>query len=245
MSNSAATGSWTGKEETGPLVLQKSSRHFDFYSVGRDRDALDSIAAVLEENYARIVAGIGVEFKEKVRAFIYPDLKSFHAAIYFPDAPDWLVGAAGINEVKMVSPLNPGRVHTWASLMQAIVHELVHTALLNALGHRGMLTLPKWLNEGYAYYQARQLTSEMRKAVKSRLSGKALPSWSTLDSVGVVPFGNMGGYQLSTTIVEFLVNMYGVEKLQELLRAPEDLEILYGTTKANLEKQWVTYLKNM
>jgi hypothetical protein len=245
VSDSAAIGFWTSNGETETLALRKSSQHFEFYSVHRDHDVLDSIALVLEENYARIVADVQVGFKEKIRAFIYPDLKSFHAAISFPEAPDWLIGAAGINEMRMVSPLNPGPAHTRVSLMQAIVHELVHTALLNLRGGQGLATLPKWLNEGYAYYEARQLTSEMRKAVKSRLPNQTLPSWSTMDSVGIVQFGSMGGYQLSTTIIEFLVNSYGVGKLQRLLRAPEDLERLYGTTRANLEKQWVIYLETM
>ena len=43
-------------------------------------------------------------FNSKIDVYIYPDLKTFHSAVNYPDAPDWVVGAASKNELKMVSP---------------------------------------------------------------------------------------------------------------------------------------------
>jgi hypothetical protein len=62
-------------------------------------------------------------FESKIDVFICPNIKSFHTAINVPDAPDWVVAPAKKNELIMVSPLNQGSVHTYESLMKAIVHE--------------------------------------------------------------------------------------------------------------------------
>jgi len=175
------------EDNTVSLDLQKTSLHFDLYSSDTDREALDDIAKALEENYSRITDHLQTQFTVKIRVYVYPDTKTFHATMYMPDAPDWAVGAAGINELKMVSPLNPGSVHTYASLMQAIVHELVHAAVLNARGERGLAGLPKWLNEGYAFYEAHQMNDDMRKAVKSHSLEEAPPTWVQLDTASTRP----------------------------------------------------------
>ena len=233
------------KQSAVPLSLQKTSRHFDFYSCDGDSNALDDIAKTLEDNTNRITDHLKIRFTERIRVYIYPDVKTFHTAIYWPDAPDWAIGAAGINEMKMVSPLNPGSAHTYASLMQAIVHELVHSAVINAVGLEGLSRLPKWLNEGYAFYEAGQMTDDMRESVKSHVQEKAPPTWNQLNPKDIVEFGNMGGYQLSTTIIEFLVKKHGFKKLMKLIEAPDELETIYGRSMDVLEKQWVQYIKNM
>jgi hypothetical protein len=226
------------------LNLQKTSQHFDFYSSDTDCKALDDIAKTLEDNYGRITDHLQTQFA-RIKVCIYPDTKTFHNAIYMPDAPDWVVGAGGINELKMVSPLNPGSAHTYASLMQAIVHELTHAAVLNARGERGLSGLPKWLNEGYAFYEAHQMNDVMRRTVKLHSLKKAPPTWVQLDTASVVEFGNMDGYAFSTMIIEFLENTYGYDKLLKLIMAPENIDAIYGVTRRDLEKQWIQYLKVM
>jgi hypothetical protein len=227
------------------MNLRESSRHFDFFSSEDDRRVLDDIAKALEDNYGRITTLLHTEFKKRIKVYVYPDVKTFHEAIYMPNAPDWVVGAAGTNELKMVSPLNPGSAHSHTSLMQAIVHELTHSAVLNARAERGLAGLPKWLNEGFAFYEARQMNDEMRRIVKAHLSEKTPPTWMELDTANVVEFGDMDGYALSTLIVEFLVNTYGFDKLQRLIMAPEKMDAIYGLSNADLEKQWIQYLKTI
>ncbi|MFC1558326.1 peptidase MA family metallohydrolase [candidate division KSB1 bacterium] len=226
------------------LDTHKSSQHFDLYSSKSDKSVLDNIAKTLEKNYSRITENLQTKFTEKIQVYIYPDIKVLHNAIFLPDALDWTVGSASRNELKIVSPLNPGNVHTYESIMQAIVHELVHTAVLNVRKERGLAGLPKWLNEGYAFYEAGQMTDNMRKSVKLNAQKEVPLSWIQLDTASTVEFGNMDGYALSTTIIEFLVNTYGFNNLIKLIKAPENIEDIYGTSKGDLEKQWLQYLRN-
>jgi len=231
------------KKNTSSLDFQIASKHFDFYSKESDNKVLDSLANILEKNYLVITDHLQTIFTERINVYIYPDLKSFHSAIYFPDAPDWVVGAANKNELKMVSPLNPGSAHNYESLMQAIVHEFAHAVILN-LREQGLVVLPKWLNEGYAFYEAHQLKDNIRTVIKTKLADKTAPSWSQLNQAGTVEFGNMDGYELSSTIIEFLVKTYGYDHLRKIIISPDKIEEICGTSLENLQIMWLKYLKD-
>jgi len=232
------------RENIDSLEFQKNSRHFEIYSNKEDRKVLDDLLKALENSYNRITNHLQTHFADRIKVKIYPDVKSFHKALYLHEAPDWVVGAFAFNELRMVSPLNPGSAHTYESLMKAIVHELAHAAILNVRGSQGLAGLPKWLNEGYAFYEARQMSDDMRKKVKSGLLEKAPSTWTQLDTAGIVQFGDLGGYALSTTIIEFLAGTYGFDKMVKLIKEPEKVNIIYGTSIEELEKQWIRYLKN-
>jgi RNA polymerase sigma-70 factor (ECF subfamily) len=226
------------------LNLTKESQHFNFYSTDGDIKVLDSLAITLENNYSGITSHLGIEIDKKINVKVFPDIKAFHAAINYPDAPDWVVGSCNGDELMMVSPLNPGSVHTYASLLQVIVHEFVHIAVSYARGDKGWTSLPRWLSEGYAQYEAGQVNEHIRKLAASGLKGKTPPTWEQLDNASVIEFGNMNGYGLSVTIVEFLVDTYGMDKLVLLIKEPENIEIIYGLSESTLEKQWIQYLRH-
>jgi hypothetical protein len=231
-------------DNASSLKFQLASQHFDFYSDPGDREVLSDLATTLEANYSRITEHMQTQFTEKIRVYVYPTLESFHNAIFLPNAPDWVVGVAGRNELKIVSPRNPGTAHTYNSLMQAVVHELTHTVVLN-IREQGHVGLPKWLNEGYAFYEASQMTENMRKVVKENSAKGSLPSWNQLDQAGTVEFGDMDGYAYSTTIIEFLIHSYGRDKLRKLILAPEKMREIYGASSEELEKMWIKYLGNL
>jgi hypothetical protein len=226
------------------LNLTKESQHFKFYSTNGDIKVLDSLAITLEKNYSRITNHLRIQIDKKINVKVFPNVKSFHAAINYPDAPDWVVGSCIGYELFMVSPLNPGSVHTYESLMQVIVHEFVHIAVYYACGNKVVTGLPKWLNEGYAQYEAGQVNEHIRKSVESSLREKAPPTWTQLDTASAMEFGYMNGYGLSVTIVEFLVVTYGIDKLVSLIKEPENIETIYGLPENTLEKQWIQYLKH-
>lgn len=230
------------KEAIPSLNLEFTSENFNFYSKKQDAKALENLAKALESNYSRITEHMQTSFKSKIDVYIYPDLKSFHTAILYPDAPDWVVGAASKNELKMVSPLNPGSTHSYESLMQAIVHEFAHTVVLN-IREQGLIGIPNWLNEGYAYYEANQLTETQRQIIHSELQKNTIPSWEEINQANTFEFGDMGGYGLSATIIEFLVESYGFDKLKRYIIGPENVEKIYSVSEKELEILWLEYLK--
>jgi hypothetical protein len=227
------------------LNIAKVSQHFNFYSTNGDIKVLDSLAITLENNYSRITNHLGIQIDKKINVKVFPNIQAFHTAINLPDAPDWVVGGTlNTDEIMMVSPLHPGSVHTYASLMQVIVHEFTHVVVYYARGDKGVTGLPRWLNEGYAQYEAGQVNEHIRKIIELSVIAKTPPTWTQLDTVSVMEFGNMNGYGLSVTIVEFLVVTYGIDKLVLLIKEPENFEIIYGLSEYTLEKQWIQYLKH-
>lgn len=220
--------------------VQQSSKHFDFYSADDDKSILFDLSIILEQNYLEVTSHMKTEFSNKINVFIYQNIKEFHKAIFFEEAPDWVVGAAAKDELKMVSPLNPGKVHDYQSLMKAIVHELVHTVVIN-IREQGQVGLPKWLNEGYAFYEARQLTDKMRNSI-SGITKSTIPSWKSLSTAGTVEFGDINGYVFSSSIIEFLIKGHGYEKLRQLIINPGKFEVIYGLTEQKMEDKWINYL---
>jgi RNA polymerase sigma-70 factor (ECF subfamily) len=225
------------------LNLAKESQHFDYYSTYGDLKVLDSLAITLENNYSRITNHLGIKIDKKIKVKVFPDIKAFHAAINLPDAPDWVVGTSNTDVIMMVSPLNPGSVHTYESLMQVLVHEFTHLAVYYARGDKGYTGIPRWLSEGYSQYEAGQINEYVRRSAKSSLSEKEPPTWMQLDTASFMEFGNMNGYGLSASIVEFLVVTYGIDKLVLLIKEPENIEVIYGLSENTLEKQWIQFTK--
>lgn len=230
-------------QNNSSLYLAKESQHFQFYSTESDLEILDTLAITLEKNYARITNLFGLEINNKINVNVFPDVKDLHAAINMPDAPEWVVGTGYGNEIMLVSPLNPGRYHTYESLMQIIVHEFVHIAVYHVVGDL-MAGIPRWLNEGYACYEAGQINDNIKKSLASGLLVKAPPTWTQLETASDMEFGQMGGYGYSATIVEFLIDTFGFDKLVLLIKEPEKIESIYGISKDALEAEWIKYLTN-
>ncbi len=132
-------------------------------------------------------------------------------------------------------------MHTYQSLMQVLVHEFVHLAVSLARGNNDMAYLPRWLSEGYSQYEAGQINDRMRKNIELSVTAKTPPTWTQLDTVPVSEFGYMNGYGLSVTIVEFLVDTYGIDKLVLLIKEPQNMEAIYGLSESTLERQWIQY----
>jgi hypothetical protein len=226
-------------QNSDSLRLEKVSQHFNFYATRGDMKVLDSLAVTLEKNYTRITNHLGIRIDKKISVQVFPDLTAFHLAIHSPNAPDWVVGTSIDDKLMMVSPRNPGSIHTYNSLMQVVVHEFVHVAVYYARGGKESIPLTRWLSEGYAEYEAGQVDEAVRRSAAKSLADKEPPAWSQLENASAMEFGAMNGYALSGTIVEFLVDTYGIDKLVLLIKEPEKMESIYGIPQATLEKQWV------
>lgn len=221
--------------------LQLTNEYYNFYLADKDLKALDDLAPILTKRYLELTKLMKTSFSDKIDVIIYPNIQEFHKAIYLEDAPDWVVGAAGKNELKMVSPLNPGSIHTYESLVKPIVHELCHTVVLN-MREQGQVGLPKWLDEGFAFFYASQLTQEDKEKILTDLEPSEIPAWDQLNKAGTIAFGDQNGYVFSASIVEFLVSQYGYESIRKLILHPTDYERIFGKSEAELEKEWVNYL---
>ncbi|KUO74574.1 MAG: hypothetical protein APF77_08180 [Clostridia bacterium BRH_c25] len=216
------------------LKYRMDTDHFKYYSYDNDADVLGELGKELEAEFDGITSRLQYVPQEKIDVEIYPDVDTFHTCMGYPDSPDWLVGYAGNGKVQMVSPNNPGPVHSYESLMKAVVHEFTHIIIR---GHNKG-AIPIWLNEGIASYEAQNI-EYIKEAISGEVKYKHVPSFTELDQKN---FAERHGYQYSITIVEFLVKTYDYDRLVEMIKNP-DIEKVYGVTEEELHKKWVLYLE--
>lgn len=232
----------TNSKNNEIIRYQQSSEHFEFYSIKKDIESLKDLEINLEKNYFKITNDLGTSFSIKIKVYIYPDIKTFHEKINIRNGPGWLVGIGLYNELHMVSPLNPGSIHSYESLIKVVVHEFTHVATINLIGNNR--SIPKWLYEGIGYYEAEQITDTLRKKIKDLVLKDEIPTFNELETMSYIKFGDTGGYNFSAIIVEFLIENYGLDKVISLIKQPENYKSIFGLSKEELEKKWIKYVKS-
>lgn len=216
------------------IKLQFENEKFIFHSADKDKECIEDLVKALDTNYDKITQNLGVILNDKVKIIIYPDIEVFHNNVGIRNEGDWLVGIAEENIIHIVSPLNPGTQHTYESIMKAIVHEFVHVVQHNIYQNYPY----RWMNDGLATYFANQVPNG--RIMDELIDKDEIPSLMDMNGK---KFVEIGGYDFSYTVVEYLVEKYGYETIVEMLKAPDNIEEILGKTLDEFEKDWVDYLK--
>ncbi|MGO5065512.1 MULTISPECIES: hypothetical protein [unclassified Clostridium] len=56
-------------------------------------------------------------------------------------------------------------------------------------------------------------------------------------------FFKRNGYQYSYTIVESIINLFGYDKLHNLIKSPNSFVEVFGITEDELQNKWIDYIK--
>ncbi|MDN5277143.1 MAG: hypothetical protein PWR01_1108 [Clostridiales bacterium] len=216
-------------------MIFKETDNFVFYYEKQDENAALDMAEILEKTYKKINSAMNFNRTEKTEIYIYPNLQTFQTKKYGYLGrilgPEWYIGDNIKDKVIIVSPLNPGPVHDYNSVVQAVVHEYVHTVI-----YQINKKTPKFLNEGLAGY----------------LSGNTKPDYPLENIPDIedtrisnpIKFGNKGLYAFSYTYIEFLDKNYGMNKIMDLIKNPSAYEEIFGVSEEDIYKQWTQYLKD-
>ena len=123
-------------------------------------------------------------------------------------------------------------------------HELVHFLLDEAMGPLVQL-VPAWLNEGLAEYGSTAPSPSYDFALDSAIAQDRLIPLTSLNVPPGVPRDAILMYGEGKSVVTFMVETHGPEKLRGLLRRlgegvsiDDALEATYGFDRAGLEQQW-------
>jgi len=204
------------------LTFQKSTAHFILRYSGVDAGIADTIAMDMEKNYTRILHDFKLEKIPIVTVRIYPDLESFHKGINFSGAPDQVLATAfGKDDVRMVSPRNPGP-EGWM-LAYVAPHEFTHCVHLNVDYSPNN---PKWLWEGVAQYEARWFfdPNELENIKK-----KEFPSLSSLDQ-GME-------YMLGFVVIEAIKDLWGFDSVLNLIKNHGDVQKVLNIDQKSFEEK--------
>jgi len=153
------------------------------------------------------------------------------------DPSEWLVGlAVGDETIHIVSPANPPGNHTFESVMEGLVHELVHICVARASTRR----LPVWLNEGLAVFYSGQhrFAQEVPGLVKDMSN---LPGFFILSDQK--RFAKRNGYSLAYTIIEMVDKYSGQGAISRWVREYPDHSALGISSLNELERMWHRHLE--
>jgi hypothetical protein len=229
-------------------LRMENSRFVIRYAAGDE-----GLAAELERESLRIrervSADIGVDFAEKTEIRLCPTLEAFREAQ--PGGtriPIWAIGVAypAENVIVLRSPraVKGSRI----DLVDVFAHEFSHIALGRALAG---VTVPVWLNEGLAIYEAREWTfSRISVLTSASLMDRLIPLRVLTLSFPAEEGPAELAYAESFMFISFLINKVGREAFQRLIRDYTrygDLERALrrgtGMSIADLEERWLVYLK--
>ena len=208
----------------------KEMKHFT-YTYYQEDEPINEINERLKKNYNKILSKYNVKLNKKVKIVIYPDVDSFHKGANITNKSPGIVGSAVSSYlIKIVSPLHPGPVHNYESILKIAVHEFVHIST-NQINHR----IPIWLNEGISLYEAKQINP---KQIKKLIKADRVPTITQLES----NFYENFGYTISGTIVQYIVDAYDYEKLISFIKSPTDYEKVFGLERNEFFTNWKGYL---
>ena len=200
------------------------------------RDLLNAAESGLEFNETES----GLTAETPIDIYIFADTNDLREAILYE--PSWTGGQAfpdqdivilGISE----SDLDWGR--------NSIVHELTHV-LVGHLTFSCLGDVPTWLNEGLAVYSEGELDSSSQQQLNDAIQNNTLLSIRSL-SAGFSEVSDKAylSYSQSFSVVKFLIETYGQEKMTALLTSLRDgvtideaLTNVYGFNVEGLEDAW-------
>ncbi len=206
------------------------------YAVSSDKQAAEAIADRVASSQDRILQAMGNIDTSGIDIIVYPDRSALkRKTLGFAGIlllPDWFIGRNTMNSVLITSPQAPGPEHTYESVVQAAVHEYVHV-----LTYRVNRNLDHWLMEGIAVYLAQQVPSDGMV----RDTAEAI-TYERFAKTNSIQFANVGGYALSYTLIAYIEETYGWDKVMALIEPGATYESVLGRSKRDVFEAWRSHL---
>jgi hypothetical protein len=183
-------------------------------------------------------AGLGTD--APIDLYVYPNYDDMKDAILYE--PSWTGGMAFPEHNIFIMGISASD-STWDQ--NTVIHELTHI-LIGHFTFSCIGSVPTWLNEGLAMFSEGKLDSSMQSQLDQAIRDDTVLTVRSLNG-GFSELSDKANlsYGQSQSIVSFLIEKYGQEKLTELLIALRDakpiddalLEV-YGFDTDGLEDAW-------
>jgi hypothetical protein len=212
------------------------------YWYGGDSDFAGKLMDAAQGALGRLSENTGAELKSAVRLYIYKTYDDLKGAMIYPQ--DWTGGVAYSQYGVIAIGITPEDSSiAWG--IGAISHELTHLVVHQVTGNP-YNDIPTWLDEGLAMYSEGTLDPSFSSFLTAAVDSKSLISVRSLTS----PFSALAdqsylGYAESYSIVAYLIDNYGRDKMKEMLGLfsrgsgyDEALSKVYGVNMDSLNTQW-------
>lgn len=247
-------GSWVDSPEQTLLYLDQRYSWARFeqgpvqvFSAVADPAHGQTALAVTLEAIDRFRAAFGVEVEGPVRVVVYPSQRDLLGALP-PQSAEWIGGFAQPELRLVVTGVAPGP-GAEGELRRVLSHEVVHL-MVAQVTRNPYNSPPSWLDEGLAtYYQEvddPRFGSILERAVRE---GRLIPVRALNSSFPVDPEQALLSYAESRSIVQFIVEQMGEERMAALLRVfqegvsyDEAVQRALGMTIEELDQAWKAWL---
>jgi tetratricopeptide (TPR) repeat protein len=171
---------------------------------------------LLEKARVQLTKKYGLELTSPVTVEIFPNQKVFAVRTFGMPGGEGYLGVCFGNVITANSPASHNM--NWQSVLW---HEFCHVITLNMTRNK----MPRWLSEGISVYEERradirwgeQINPQYRQFI---VEGKMKPI-ADLSSAFMAPPSGLHlqfAYYQSSLVVEFLIERYGLEKIQAILK---------------------------
>jgi tetratricopeptide (TPR) repeat protein len=233
-----------GTEKSEERLTSRNSEHFTVKFNGEaDQATWAAVLEILEEAYREIGQKFG-HFPSRTIIVVLHAKASFLSAT---GSPVWADGLFDPMLGRIQVPAQDALADR-AWLTRVLRHEFVHALLHDQLGPAGG-AIPTWLNEGLAMELSGDHWSDLDQAMKQKFTPIALQAlegpWGGLSSDAATV-----AYLEAHTAVRYLINRYGMHRVQELLAQLKARQTLSAAMESQLslsyeefQSRWVDQLQ--
>lgn len=229
----------TWLDDTHPWKMV-SNDDIRLHYYGKDESFAQTMLAAGVEGLRRNKEQAGMLPDAPVDIFVYPNYDDMRNAVLYE--PAWTGGQA-YSDFNIILMGVSGSDSAWDK--NTVIHELTHILVgRNAFSCIG--TRPGWLEEGLAMYSEGELDSSMQSMLDSAIRSNSLITLRSLNGgFSELPDKANLSYSQSYSVVRFMIETQGQEKMSELLTALRDakpiddalLEV-YGFDTDGLDSAW-------
>jgi len=210
------------KIETSPATVKFDDLRYDWSSLTSDQVTLywyegdqsfaEELIDAADEALQRLASDTGVSLEHPAKIYIYASFEELRGALVYPF--EWTGGVAFTDYGIIAIGISPDNL-TWGK--RTVAHELAHLVIHQAVfGPYG--DLPTWLDEGLPIYAEGELRSDFQFQLDRAISEDELFSVRSLSSsFPTDPDQARLSYAESYSVVSFLLDSYGRDKILELL----------------------------
>ena len=252
---------WVIEDSAGNrLTTAKETLSFDdtrykWQQVGDDRISIfwyqgnrsfaDDLLKAAQDAATQLGKDTGVYIERPVSLYIYANYRDLRGSIVAPE--EWTGGVAysGYNIISIgISPNNLD----WGK--KAVAHELGHLITHQVTVSPYGATIPPWLDEGLAMHAEGEQGNSDKEALVKAIGDGRLATLQSLSS----PFSADAqeafyAYAQSQSVVEYIINTFGKDKLNHLLVLLNDGNTMdnallktYGFNLSGLDEAWIESL---
>lgn len=207
--------------------------HFVFSGSGSTH-FIESLANSLEANYPRIAEDMGFKFPQKQMIYVHASLEALHSALGYENGPKW-VTSGWFWEIIHIAP---EEVFENSSVSKSSLHVLVQLML-----HNINENAPFWLKHGISVYEAGWKSHTQIKACMIQLKEKVDLFMVYGLSTNLDLFEKQKGFEITQTVIEYIVEMFGKEHLRDYLRNPENIPGIFKCTQVEFWNDWISFIQ--